>query len=312
MILTCPNCQSRFRAPDAVIGAKGHKVKCSQCDEIWFQEPDTSLVDNLLGAVAEDKDPFEDFDFDRILEDEMAEEKPPEIEEELSINDILVSHAEDIDFSYGAPSGYKAPVTDEGKKANKQAFRAAAAIFFVTLGMLLMMGKTMMSNFPATYAFYKVFGYSFDLPGEGLIFDKVTVTKNQDTFKVTGVIQNMSKKEQVVPLVEAALRSKDGKILDQWRIALSQDHVNGESSMDFETILQLRDIKTIATDAKVEDADNIFLRFILASKTDAEDGGNNQAPRQGVQTRQSDDATDQESPQPSSSEPHQESSHQSH
>ena len=35
MILTCPNCATRFFADDAAIGSFGRRVKCAACGEEW-------------------------------------------------------------------------------------------------------------------------------------------------------------------------------------------------------------------------------------------------------------------------------------
>ena len=35
MILTCPNCATRFFADDGAFGAAGRRVKCDACGEVW-------------------------------------------------------------------------------------------------------------------------------------------------------------------------------------------------------------------------------------------------------------------------------------
>lgn len=39
MILTCPNCSTKFRVKDGVIGAAGRKVKCRNCAHTWHAMP---------------------------------------------------------------------------------------------------------------------------------------------------------------------------------------------------------------------------------------------------------------------------------
>ncbi len=39
MIITCPNCQTRFRIDPEALAPRGKMVRCSQCGHRWFAEP---------------------------------------------------------------------------------------------------------------------------------------------------------------------------------------------------------------------------------------------------------------------------------
>ncbi len=44
MIITCPNCSTRYLVAEDKIGDQGRRVRCAKCDHIWFQDPTPSDV----------------------------------------------------------------------------------------------------------------------------------------------------------------------------------------------------------------------------------------------------------------------------
>ncbi len=39
MIVSCPNCDSRFTLPDGALGVAGRKMRCARCGHVWHQMP---------------------------------------------------------------------------------------------------------------------------------------------------------------------------------------------------------------------------------------------------------------------------------
>ena len=47
MIISCPQCSSKFAVKAEAIGEKGRNVKCAKCAHKWFQEPNKEELEKL-------------------------------------------------------------------------------------------------------------------------------------------------------------------------------------------------------------------------------------------------------------------------
>lgn len=61
MIITCPNCDTRYLVPESDIGAEGRRVRCASCMHLWFVEPPTVTLDlgqrQMIEPEPEPEDP---------------------------------------------------------------------------------------------------------------------------------------------------------------------------------------------------------------------------------------------------------------
>ncbi|WP_043645540.1 DUF3426 domain-containing protein [Caenispirillum salinarum] len=53
MIVSCPNCETRFTLPDGAIGASGRKMKCAKCGHKWHQMPEDNEAEAASAPMEE-------------------------------------------------------------------------------------------------------------------------------------------------------------------------------------------------------------------------------------------------------------------
>lgn len=271
MILTCPQCSSRFMVADELIGTDGRKVKCSSCAHIWFQEPkeiEADVVEGVADELPADEDfpadenenvsaeiDPEEVDFAETDEDGNAQKSDDGSEAAQVFEDTLNkleqeladekaeqgANTEDIPDSVKPLPENEQPAIDplsgEVKETTKSRIigYALAAVFFVLcfIPVILMSGPIMKSWKPSI-PFYKTIGISVPPMAEDLVFDRLKIEIVDDfNLKLSGHIINLSDLEQPLPYIRAVLRDKSGNAVGTWFIRLQQDVLAPESMLAF-------------------------------------------------------------------------------
>jgi predicted Zn finger-like uncharacterized protein len=290
MILTCPQCETRFLLSALVLAPGGRRVKCSNCGEIWFEEPDMKELQEEEGLP-----PVEDI--------------PDAVKPIPEGSSVPVLHdSEDAPqagaFLGGRLAAFELPRT----------LAVAACLLTLVFGALFFAAGPVTRSWLPAASFYEALGYEIKIPGTGLVFDQVEalaapVQGGMETVTVKGKIINLTGEMQSVPAVDVALLGSTGDILSGWVIHPAPTRLDGEADLDFESKHTLR-----AGGVK-----EVRLRFTLreknelpALKTAGEDAGNSQAPLPDGSTHSPGGAEGEESPALGSSAIHPESSHASH
>jgi predicted Zn finger-like uncharacterized protein len=301
MILTCPQCGSRFSLDAALLAPNGRKVRCAACKHTWHQLPDPAELGETLPA---DTDEEIDADFAR-LEAQAGAGRPPRFQEE-DIPRALRPDAED-----------RSPAEPSARAANGKRRRQilsgvlGALAVLVPAGVLfLTLQSTLVSVWPASYALYEALGIARPVPGEGLIFEKMKADlrktlEGKTVLHIEGQIINLKKEAQTVPMIEATLKGETGELFSRWLIAPPEGEVKGENSMPFSAETAFKDEKAIS----------VNLRFLAGepepletpAKTASGDGENTPAPPAGGTAHPSGHEEPSESPPHGDAPPHPES-----
>lgn len=242
MILTCPQCATRYLLPAHMLTPEGRRVKCSNCVDTWFQLPDSTELD-------QPKEKFDDIpDGVKPLQEGT---NLPTVSEEVPIP------AREFRLPGGRKGGYV----------------AAAGTFVVILALLFLMEPVFANSLSFTKKFYSLFGYPFPVAGEGLVFDGMTAQKskegNKEKLVIAGTILNLKYQSAQVPMIEASMRNDKGEVLEHWIIRPPADHLGPKGELPFNTEYKMPESGSPR---------DINLRFIL--KTASADDDNNPVPGQ--------------------------------
>ena len=255
MILTCPQCTTRYLLPATVLAPDGRNVKCSSCSGVWFEEPDYDELAELQAADEDDSAPPPEFD-------DIPDGVKPDIE--LDFVDREDEQAEEesrdtIDL-----------------KAYIVSYAAAASVFFLVLGFLVTVKSPMVNAWPASAGLYQMLGMRIAVPGEGLVFDRLAIessgeSESGEDFVISGQVINLTSDDQLLPFIEANLRKRNGETLETWYVDVPEKNVPAEADLKF----------TQNYSANALEAHELFLRFAFKKKKGAKiaskDGDNTHA-----------------------------------
>jgi predicted Zn finger-like uncharacterized protein len=195
MILTCPECATRYFVPDDKVGPDGRTVKCASCGHRWHAEktqPDLELFDDPeLGALSRE-----------VQGAEAAKTEPVE-----DLSDL---------------PGPEIPKVLRQRKDNERKVREAAAVGVVWAGMaaglavLVAMAVVFRGNvvelWPKSAAAYASVGLPVNRVGLTLeqVKAEPTLQDGHAALSVTGLMRNIEDRTVMAPPLTVVLLSPDG------------------------------------------------------------------------------------------------------
>jgi len=202
MILTCPQCATRYFLTDAQVGRQGRAVKCTSCGNVWRAE----------GVPAPEPEPEAEFAVpSHHFEPEPDPEAAPDPEEE-----------------FAAAALRRAEILREKKAEAEQRQRQAAVIttavwagvaaaIALCLALGIIFRIQVVKWWPGTATAYAALGMPVN--ASGLLIDKVqaapAIVQGRRSLVVTGVLTNASAVPRGAPAFRVTILDKAGKPLAQ-------------------------------------------------------------------------------------------------
>lgn len=227
MILTCPECSTRYLIEPTVLGAAGRTVRCSKCDNTWTQAP---AEDEAAPVEAtEDLNPAAEAGAEEIPADAATEEVDP----------------------YEAARERRARRTAAAAPADSRKPRSRAAAVMWTLLIMSMVGvlgagfvlrDNVIQMWPAAEQLYQMVGLERAAPGAGLGFRNVSwkAGRNGDDRLLTikGEVTNISKDVLTVPDIQGVLFDKNNRELQRWTFTAPEGRLLPGENVAFSTELK--------------------------------------------------------------------------
>lgn len=255
VILSCAKCNTQYRLDAGALGESGREVRCVTCGHQWFQFPDdmppaAKTAPDIPAAEAITKA------MDEIIEKDDA------------AFEAILSSVSDATKGGGAskkfPSEPDSAPYEESKRTKARLESSALPIVThnplgvgatafgilifalcvsVTLGVLFVGQKPIMSHWPQMALLYKKIGFHAPAPGEGLRISELTAEQRVDgkgrNLVVEGKMTNMTQQDIAYPALHVSLKSNMDTVMKTWDLKPGAEKIAAGS--DAPMTLQLAD-----------------------------------------------------------------------
>ena len=201
MILTCPECSTKYMTKDGAIGPNGRSVTCARCENVWYVEgvdPDAmALEDNQTVLITEEPDPQPELPF------------VPNIASPVTVG----AHTLLRD---------KADAEKLAKRKRSIGFIWAVPLLILALAatVAVLKRQAIVEAFPRAATIYQAFGMDVKANGldvRGLTSERLVVD-GEPVLRVTGEVVNLTSQAIAAPLIQIRLENRSGEPLADWYV----------------------------------------------------------------------------------------------
>ena len=250
MIISCPECQTKYTVPAQSFGAAGRVVKCTKCGNKWHQKPSEafeaqgtqfspdgeSTPKDQLTAAASVNTPSVDKDAMPSLSDVTQQAAPQddtsqEALERRAAERMAARNAAKAAEEAKAPpySPHNIP-TMPGSQSPQNMWPGVMLGIAATIGLIgaiLVLKDLMMRAFPAMaqafggHAAIAEFDPSYS-QAPGMVIENIERDILEDdgftTYVIQGIVTNSNLAEKPVPNLTVSLLDEHGAVLDNWKV----------------------------------------------------------------------------------------------
>lgn len=234
MIITCPECATRYDAATEAFEPDGRKVKCTCCSHTWHQQPERAVplrpdTEEVMAAIGEDVMRDDVADLDDEMQDDYAGMD--------DITDIETEAARLAGASRRASAGFAA--TKASRTRALRGWLALAACVTLFIGGGYFYRTTAVEMFPAAAQLYSRLGLEVNI--RGLEFRNLTYAHEFESgvpvMAIRGEIVNISGENMTLPRVRFSLLNDAEQEIYHWTVKMDKKPLQPSASLPFSTRL---------------------------------------------------------------------------
>jgi predicted Zn finger-like uncharacterized protein len=210
MILTCPQCETRYQTDAAKFAPAGRTVRCAKCGHAWHQQPENASAPaaaDMVGEVEPPPDP---------------DDAPPRV--------AFAAAPMPIAASAPPPPGRMRALAGWG---------GLAALILLIGWSVITFRQTIAASWPQSASLYAMLGLETNAQGVAFL-DVSYARETQDgapVLAVSGRIVNVGSEELPVPPIRVALTDRDKRELYHWSFSASVATLHPGQAVPFTTRL---------------------------------------------------------------------------
>lgn len=263
IVITCPDCSTRYKATAASIGDEGRPVRCVKCGATWFVPApdaiDTLMADAMALAdnIAETQSPLVTAALNepKMPDTPETSEGPETHMDKASASEIVPPMTPKSEFGpvpTAAPSPLSRPEppvgadvmmrdhVDREKLARRQRtirFIWAIALILVILAAIIAFfnRQEIVNRIPQMASVYEKVGIT--VRAGGLEIDppqaRTVMVDGSAVIRVESVVRNLTRETKTVPLIELTLHDVDGASLIQWYVEPDPNRIEASGRLVF-------------------------------------------------------------------------------
>lgn len=258
MIITCPECETRYTVKAAAFKAPGRKVRCASCNNEWFQAPPedapkpVELEEPVEAAPAPEQEPAPAPTPEPEAVPEPAAEapaatskpvikRPAPVEETTLPEEDFAASDDDLNDDVAVSKPAKFKPTAAPKRSRGELVGWAALVLFVVafFGSAWAFRGDIARYWPSTASLYDLIGTP--VAEQGMEFRQVVyeraVENGLTVLSIRGEIVNVAEERGSVPRVRVALRDAEGQELYHYFFAIPEAELDAGATAEFITRL---------------------------------------------------------------------------